>query len=158
FLRKGVDVVLELAKHFPEYTFKIIGMNESFKSSLTIPENVICYSFLESEQYKKLLSETEFYLQLSIYEGFPNALCEAMLSGCIPIGSLVAAIPNIISDTGFVINKKDLTEIFSTIKKITSLDEFRKNELANNARQRIIDNYDLSKREQSFLKLISGIL
>ncbi|MFA5781810.1 MAG: glycosyltransferase family 4 protein [Bacteroidales bacterium] len=156
FLVKGIDVVIELAKYFPKYSFKIIGISESYKSSLNIPKNVICYSFLASEQVKNILAETEFYLQLSISEGFPNALCEAMLSGCIPIGSNVGAIPKIISDTGFVINKKNLNEIFSTLTKITSLNDFHKKELANNARQRIIDNFDISKREQAFCKLISA--
>jgi len=155
FILKGIDVVLELANKFPKYSFKIIGISEIFKSTLTIPKNVICFSFLPPDKFKNLLIETEFYLQLSISEGFPNALCEAMLSGCIPIGSNVGAIPNIISNTGFIIYRKDINEIINTISKATSLDDFQKKELSNNAQQRIIDNFDISKREQAFHKLIS---
>ena len=52
-------------------------------------------------------SMSRFYLQLSFSEGFGNALCEAMLCECVPIGSNVGAIPFIINDTGFILKKKD---------------------------------------------------
>ena len=41
-------------------------------------------------------------------EGFPNALCEAMLSGCIPIVSNVGAMPKIVKETGYLLLKKDI--------------------------------------------------
>ena len=109
---------------------------------------------LSSEKFKQYLSESEFILQLSISEGFPNALCEAMLCKCIPIGSSVGAIPNIIEDTGFIIDSSNFDIVKSEFNKIILLSQEDKLSLATNARTRIAKEFPLSKREKAFLNLV----
>jgi glycosyltransferase involved in cell wall biosynthesis len=58
----------------------------------------------------------EFYLQLSSSEGFPNALGEAMACGCVPIGSAVGAIPEIIGYTGLLLERKELGTLQTLIQ------------------------------------------
>jgi len=57
---------------------------------------------------------------LSTSEGFPNALGEAMASGCVPIGSAVGAIPEIIGDTGIVLTKKNISILENQLQKLIS--------------------------------------
>jgi glycosyltransferase involved in cell wall biosynthesis len=66
---------------------------------------------IEYHKLVELYNRHEFYLQLSVAEGFPNTLCEAMLCGCIPIGSNVFSIPKIIGDTGFVLKHRNMDEL-----------------------------------------------
>ena len=91
---KGIDLILSVAPLFPESTFTILGVPENQQWS-NVPENVRMLPPANQELIKKEFLKHQFYLQLSMAEGFPNALCEAMLSGCIPIGSSVFSIPEI---------------------------------------------------------------
>jgi glycosyltransferase involved in cell wall biosynthesis len=100
------------------------------------------------------LSENEFYLQLSISEGFPNSLCEAMLCECIPIGSNVGGIPQIIGNSGRIIGNRDITLIKHEILHLSGMEEDGRELLGENARKRIIENFSIEKREASFWKLI----
>jgi glycosyltransferase involved in cell wall biosynthesis len=152
---KGIDKILELANIFTECSFSIIGISLDLINKLgTVPSNIRIYEFMPFEMFKRHLEESEFYLQLSISEGFPNALCEAMLCHCIPIGSEVGAIPTIIGDTGFIVQHSETSYIAEVLKSIIVLNDEKRNILANNAKNRIIENFSLSKRQESFLNML----
>jgi glycosyltransferase involved in cell wall biosynthesis len=152
---KGIDQVLYLADQFSNCSFTIVGISETVTRQLgNIPDNVALHPFLPQESFKTYLAESEFVLQLSVSEGFPNALCEAMLCRCVPVGSAVGAIPHIIGDTGYLIsssNKKYLREKFT---KIISTDSSIRLTLGEKARERVIRNFHISKREKAFLEVI----
>src|SRR5690606_24180716 len=71
---KGIDLILEMARQYPHYQFTLIGDPE-FSCQLS---NVKIMGKLTSDELRNLLNQHQFYLQLSISEGFPNALAEAM--------------------------------------------------------------------------------
>ena len=87
----------------------------------------------------------EFYLQLSMWEGFPSAPCEAMLCGCVPIVSSVAALPEIVGDTGFILQKKDLTELEALIQKALDSDIPARSQ---KARERIMKRWPSNERNK----------
>jgi len=99
----GIDLLLQLAEETPSATYTIIG-DSRFKSTLP---NVKIIGNLPAEKLLKEFNKHRFYLQLSMADGFPDALAEAMLCGCIPIGTAVGAIPEIIGDTGYILERKD---------------------------------------------------
>ena len=68
------------------------------------------------EALVQLYNTHEYYLQLSSSEGFPNALGEAMACGCVPIGSAVGAIPEIIGYTGLLLERKELGTLQTLIQ------------------------------------------
>lgn len=155
FRLKGIDIVLHLAEAYQHCSFTIIGIQQNVVDQIArIPANVVLLPFLPQSQFKDDMLRSEFVLQLSISEGFPNSLCEAMLFGCIPIGSSVGAIPHIIADTGFLIETSNLDSIKTRFRQIIELQGEKKSELARKARNRIIDNFHISRREQSFDELI----
>ena len=152
FYRKGIDLILAIAVQFPDAQFTIIGGGTNI---LNIPSNVSILQRVPYEKLSDIYSKHEFYFQLSICEGFPNALCEAMLCECIPIGSAVAAIPDIIADTGFVLKKRNLDNLHQLISEALNCDKAL---LSKKARQRIIKNYPIKRREDEFVKLVDCLI
>lgn len=120
---KGIDLILQLAEAFPTFSITIVG-DPAYNSTLP---NIKVVGKLPPKKLLEEFNKHQFYLQLSMSEGFPNALAEAMLCGCIPIGSSVGAIPEIIGDTGFILERKDTGVLFTIIKatKHTNLHALR---------------------------------
>jgi len=88
-------------------------------------------------------------------EGFPNALCEAMLCECIPIGSSVFSIPEIIGDTGYVLQERSPAGLVKLLQQI--IDHPVDPTAGLKARQRIMDNYPLEKRKIALQGLIDDL-
>jgi glycosyltransferase involved in cell wall biosynthesis len=147
---KGVDLILEAAVKFPHANFTIIGFPEKYKLPENI-KNVIPYSYVSNEQLKDFYNKHEFYVQVSMSEGFPNAICEAMTCGCIPIGSNVGGIPDIVGDSGFILYKRDSAEFETLLKRALASD---KKKLSEMARKRIIDNYPKDLRAMQLVPLL----
>jgi glycosyltransferase involved in cell wall biosynthesis len=149
FKRKGIDLILEAAKNFPECSFTIVGADNPEIMKLA-PPNVSWLAPVPLEELNEIYNQHQFYLQLSICEGLPNSLCEAMLCGCVPIGSSAMSIPEIIGDAGFVVAKRDLNLLYNTIYQALSSDIENLSEKATN---RIITNYHFDKRKFELLEV-----
>jgi glycosyltransferase involved in cell wall biosynthesis len=89
-----------------------------------------------------------------MFEGMPSTICEAMLCECIPIGSNVNGIPNIIGDTGIVINNKDISETVNAIKLASKSQAFS----GKKSRERIIKNFSLQSRKTKLLGELNKLL
>lgn len=151
---KGIDLIIDIAPKFPDCEFIIIGANNITYDLGIKSSNVTVISEIKNSKLPSYYGECEFYLQLSISEGFPNAISEAMLCGCIPIGSNVGGIPNIIGNTGFLLYKRDLKELEVLINEAISCD---KKALAISARKRIVELFSEINREEKLTKLIQSI-
>jgi len=138
---KGGDLIIEIANKFPDYTFYFAGINNL--ESVKTPKNVVCLGFLSSVELNTWYSKTQFYIQISNTEGFGIAVCEAMLCECVPIVSNVNYLPNIVSETGFVLNKRsvDLLEVLINKALKANLEK-----LGKEARYRIIENFSIENR------------
>lgn len=156
FKLKGIDLMLALAHEFPSATFTVIGIHKQVRLTLgDVPDNFIIKDFLPAEEFISILSESEFYMQLSISEGFPNSLGEGMLCECIPIGSNVGAIAEIIGNTGLLIERDELSYMKQEVQFFMQKDAEEKTRLAKEARARIIQNFSLEKREHALIAVIN---
>lgn len=152
---KGVDLVINLAKQFRNCSFTVVGVSKAVIEQLSpLPPNLTIYPFLPREEFISLLAESRFVLQLSVSEGFPNALGEAMLCHCVPIGSAVGAIPEIIGDSGFIAASPEKDYLYKRINEILGSSPETLRHLALKSRERISERYHISKRERAFLDLI----
>lgn len=152
FIRKGIDKLLMIAEAFPQHPFTIVGYApEDFP--VKVPSNVNLIPPVPHSEVPQYLSTHQFFLQLSIAEGFPSAVVEAMLCECIPIGSEVAAIPDIISIHGFLVPERNDQVILETIRKAIAYPD--KEKMGQSARAHIIENYGPGRRTNALLKLFS---
>lgn len=113
---KGYDLIEQLAALHPDWTFTLLGDSNYFSPN----QNVQVLGKMKPAELLDHYNSHQFYLQLSTSEGFPNALGEAMACGCVPIGSAVGAIPEIIGDTGIVLHVKSLETLDSELIQITA--------------------------------------
>lgn len=120
---KGIDLILEIAPKIPEYKISIAGI--SYIENC--PSNIKLLGYLSAEELKNAYSKNKYYFQLSIWEGFGCALCEAILCGCVPVVSKVNMLPEIVRDERLVLKKRSsdsLLEKIHEIEKIQFEDEF----------------------------------
>jgi glycosyltransferase involved in cell wall biosynthesis len=152
FIRKGIDKVVMIASHFPEFRFTIVGCApEDFP--VPVPANVKLVPPIPHSMVPEYLSAHRFYLQLSIAEGLPNAVCEAMLCECIPIGSAVAAIPEAIGDFGFIASEREDDIILDAVRK--AVDYPDKENMGKKGREHIISKYGPGKRINALREIFS---
>ncbi len=154
FKRKGYDLIIELARNRPEINVTLVGWDGI--QELNVPSNVTLVPFMNQKELVKLLNRHQFYFQLSIMEGFPNALAEAMLCGCIPIGSNVSGIPYIIGETGFILSKHSLSELEDLINKVLDKSHNEVKELTLQARLRIKEKFSLKERKNNLVQMYNN--
>ncbi|MEX0597088.1 MAG: glycosyltransferase family 4 protein, partial [Candidatus Paceibacterota bacterium] len=147
-LIKGWDLFIEVAKLKPDFEFIIAGISPDFTDQFikqySPPPNLQFIPPQPRENLSEIYQKTSVYLQLSRAEGLPNVLCEAMLCGCVSVGSPVFGIPDAIGDAGFVAEKPDPEEIAKLVEMAHSQAET----LRIKARKRIIEKFSIQQRKQ----------
>ncbi len=147
---KGLDRFRELAENMPDYTFYLIGANENANHLFEpVPANLKLLPPMNQSGLKEYYTKASFYAQFSRSEGLPNALCEGMLYGCIPLGTKVGGIPAAIGNLGF------LTDDWN-VKEVADYANNNHNKANREAFSlRIKEKFDLSFRKEKLLKEIN---
>lgn len=120
FLRKGLDVLIGVARQLPEVPFQVVGLRldeAEVRARYAPPANVTFVRALPREALAEVYGRASVYLQLSRAEGMPNVLCEAMLCGCAPVGSRVFGIPDAIAEAGWVVDDPAPRAIAETVRE-----------------------------------------
>lgn len=150
--RKGIDIILAVARLLPDFSFTIVGL--SADANLDIPQNVKAIERIPFNEVIDYCSNHKFYLQLSMMEGLPNALCEAMLCECIPIVSNMGSLPEVIDSSGHILKHKSVTELQDMLSNL----DFNDDSLASEARKRIESSYPIAHREHGLKKAVEKLL
>jgi glycosyltransferase involved in cell wall biosynthesis len=155
FFIKGVNDFIEAASGMPDIKFKLIGAeNRQIEEWCgKLPENLELMTSLDRTKLLLEYQKAKVFCLLSLSEGMPNVLCEAMLCSCIPVVSDVNFNAQLVSDSGFVVPWKDITIIKDTIRKAVESGE----EMGMMARKRIAENYPFERREDELVKALSDI-
>ena len=152
---KGIDLLIEAARRLPDVRIDIVGVTDAFRPTLTAalrpPPNVTLHPPVAREALAEVYHRTSVYAQLSRIEaGLPMVLAEAMLCGCIPIGSRVGGIPETMGGVGVDVAHPDPDAIAAALRQ--ALDGAEKQRWV--ARERIATHFTLAQRGE---RLIAGI-
>jgi glycosyltransferase involved in cell wall biosynthesis len=153
---KGVDSFIELAGKMPLQHFKIIGLSKSFLllNNIGIPSNLEVIESMPHAALLKYYQEAKVFCLLSLTEGMSNVLCESMLCECIPVGSQVTFIPEIIGDTGFIVEHKNIEEMKQKVEMALQSGSQK----GKMAKQRIMEKFPMETREKALTAIIKDIL
>lgn len=146
---KGIDLILAVAPHFPDCTFTIAGVPSTIKLNIQ-SDNVIVLPPIPHIKLPTLFNSYEYYMQLSMAEGFPNALCEAMLCGCTPLVSDVFSMPEIVKNEDNLLHSKNLEELISLIQKKLN----NNSDTPEAVRTKITSRFDLNQRKEKISALL----
>jgi len=159
FYNKGFDLFIAVARKCTDLNFVMIGLKKellewtetTFKVS-EIPNLLIIPSFCPTEVLNEYLNKATVYVQVSITEGMPVSLGEAMLCECVPVGSAVNGIPDAIGENGIVIRKRDVEELEQAIRKAMGMDTGRQ------AREYTLRQFSVSMRESRIIEVFNQII
>jgi glycosyltransferase involved in cell wall biosynthesis len=93
--RKGIDRFIAAARHDPHRQYVLAGrVSRAIESRLASARapNLVVTGYLSHSELNRLLWSAGMYAQLSWHEGFGFAMVEAMLCGCVPVISDLAAL------------------------------------------------------------------
>lgn len=147
---KGIDLILGLAEQLPNARFQLIGLAD-VHAYADAPPNLQTVGRVGGAELRVILSKASFYIQPSLSEGMPNALCEAMLCGCIPVVSDVASMPDIVGAVGTVLLHEDAALAAEACKQLLALSAGERETIALQCRERIASRYAMSMRVKGLL-------
>jgi glycosyltransferase involved in cell wall biosynthesis len=151
---KGLDVFVKTASLLPDVRFIFVGgAVDSSVEALRgeAPPNVEFVGFLPRDQLAQYYRRAKVYCQLSMSEGLPNALCEAMLHECVPVGTKVGGVPTAMGETGFYVPVGDAQAAAEAVKKALESGTGQK------ARERIEGLFPKHKREKRLTEIIEEL-
>lgn len=84
--------------------------------------------------------QADLFVLPSVYEGFPNVLCEAMASGITVVASRVCDNPDIVTEgkEGFLFNPLDPEDMAEKIGQALSMPDYELLRMGKNGRERIL--------------------
>lgn len=147
---KGIDVLIEAARRSPGLTFIVIGVDDDLALRSAPPTNMTFHRQMSRADILPFYRRARVYCQPSRREGMPNALCEAMLCGCIPVATDIGGIPGILGDCGALVPGGDAGALAGALASAMHSDEFS----GRRARARIVSLYPLERRQSELVRLI----
>lgn len=153
-LVKGVDVLINAARSMPDIAFRVVGVEASLVPELDLPGNVEVLPPSDRSALRAEYRRASVYCQPSRHEGLPNALCEAMLCGCIPVGSSVGGVPNAIGTTGPVVEPGDASALAGALRTALALPP----EVRPPVRERISRLFPLGARQARLVAALQRLI
>lgn len=128
-----LDAVLLLKQKDFDFKLIIAGKGSAYDDALkfvlthNLINNVNFVGWVYGEEKFKLLNSADIFILPTHFEGYPNSLLEAMISGKACISTNVGSIPDMISNnkTGLLINKNNSAEIYNALKFLITEDKIR---------------------------------
>jgi glycosyltransferase involved in cell wall biosynthesis len=148
---KGIDLLAEAAVELPDLRFRVIGVAPSLHDRFAkLPPNLELLPLIPRDELLPHYRAAKIYCQISLREGLPNSLCEALLCGCIAVGTRVGGVPTAIDGHGFLIAPGDRGELIDAIAAADRLPEIA----GLRGRRYIAGKFPRSRRERRLVELV----
>jgi GalNAc-alpha-(1->4)-GalNAc-alpha-(1->3)-diNAcBac-PP-undecaprenol alpha-1,4-N-acetyl-D-galactosaminyltransferase len=165
--QKGFDLLLQafapLRDRYPEWTLTILGEGalrselEAQRDQLGLCDRVHFLGAVKNPQ--DFLSQADIFVMSSRFEGFPNALCEAMASGLAVISADCLSGPReIIRDgiDGLLVPPENVTALTAAMEHLMT-DEAKRHQLAARAPE-VTERFGLEKVMQMWEAVIEKVV
>lgn len=142
-----------------DFMYKIIGEGKEYERiafaayQLGLKDSVQFLGKLSHDEVKRELEKANIYLQYSIQEGFCNAVLEAQAMGKLCIVSNAEGLTeNVLhGKTGWVVPKYSPYLLAEQIKKVLLMADHEKLKIAQNAVNRVREEFNVEKQHREFL-------
>ncbi|WP_281302070.1 MULTISPECIES: glycosyltransferase [unclassified Iodidimonas] len=112
----------------------------------------------ERDDIPDLMAAADCLVSSSWSEAFPNVLGEAMACGIPAIATDVGESAAIVADSGLVVPPKNPEALAKALLQMKDMPQEKRNALGQQARQRVIEHYSLSKVASDYLALYHHVL
>lgn len=128
--RKNIERLIQAFCRLPQqwrkqYPLVLVGSKgwgsaklEKLIDKLIKKEEVFYLGYVPETDLPYLYSGAHVFLYLSLYEGFGLPVLEALASGVPCITSDVSSIPEVVENTGLLVNPRDVDAITETLKRL----------------------------------------
>lgn len=151
---KGIDILCNVSRRFPELKFLIIGVHRECIPYLKkiSSKNVEILPVLSNDEIIPYYQNASIYCQLSWRESFGVALVEAMACGCIPIATNRGALPEVIGKCGYLVEYGDIDGLEGALHKAINLNN------SECGRERVEMHFSIEKRELDLIDTINSVM
>ena len=122
--RKGHGPFVEAARLVPDVEFVLAGEwwdETGERLATSAAPNARLTGYLPDEELDALFRSAAVYVQASLHEGFGLSLAEAMLAGAVPVVTRAGALPEVVGDTGVVIDEATPAAVADGIRRALEL-------------------------------------
>lgn len=153
--RYVIQAIARLNQLGYRYVYHIIGDGDQTQlrdlaKQLGIEQQVVFYGRVHHDKVFDILERMDIYIQPSKQEGLPRSMVEAMSRGCLPMGSRIAGIPELV-ESEFLFPKGDVKSI---VKILSGVNKKILATLSQSAYNRSLeyDSQKLQKQYHDFLE------
>ncbi len=166
--QKDQKTLIEAYKRFhekvPDSKLLIVGDGklrsdlESLTRKLDIEENIIFTGLVARSKVFKIINSLDLFVMSSIYEGFCNAMVEAMVAENPVIATDVPPLPEVAGeDNALFFEKKNSDELAQKMLRLYE-NEAERSDLAEKARAYAVENYSLENCVNEYEKLYKELI
>ncbi len=148
--RRDDFVLILCGTNITEENEKLLNMIEENK----LKDKVLLLG--RRDDVPEIMSATHIYISSSSGEGFPNVIGEAMACETICVVTDVGDSAYIVGETGEIVPRKNPLLLAKAIEKVLNYSEEQKKNKRKLARQRIVDNFEISNIIKKYNKLYEG--
>lgn len=152
--RKGLRAFVEAAALVPEVDFVLAGKvvaDAGGELERIATANVRVTGWVEDDELANLLTRATVYVQPSKHEGFGVAVAEAMLARCVPVTTRAGALPEVVGDTGVLLDDARPETVALGIREALGLGS------GEAARTRVREHFSVEQRRDGLFALLDEL-
>ena len=111
---------------------------------------------VSDDRKKQLYKNSDLYLQPSYYEGFGNSVLEAMTYGTPCIVSCNTAQPEVVMDSGYIINQISSKEIYKAIYDYSCKTLNEKTKMIEDVKKVVLNHHSYDDRLAEYINLLNS--